>query len=197
MVYIFTRFFRDWSLILKSVIITGTTLLFLFILNLVIGSGGELDFMLPYREEHIICGVPTTTGNDFVNGNNSVLGIINYVVEHPGQAARLAWKRSLAFFGLTRDYYSTGHNLYLVFYFYPIFLLAAYGVTLWWKQNKAILAYCLTLVMITWATVMLTCDDWHNRFFLATVPYLYILALPSLDKILNFLFKSKKEKSPE
>jgi hypothetical protein len=184
-IYLFTNFFKQYSFIVKTSLVLGITLLFLFILNLAIGAGGQLDFMLPFKEEHIICGVPTITGNSFEPEPNSIFGIFSYIFQHPGQFFRLAVNRSIAFFGLTRNYYSNAHNLYLVLYFFPIYILALFSISTWWKINKGLLLYCLSFVLITWGTVILTCDDWHNRFFLSTMPLIYILSIPGLKFLLT------------
>jgi len=161
------------------------TALFLLTLDKAMGSGGSLDFMLPFREEHIICGVPTllypealrTAGN-----GNSVYAILYYVIHNSGQFFRLAALKSLSFWGLYRSYYSLMHTLFLACYFYTIIFLAACSFPYWWKTLRNKFIYLSGLILLTWATVILTCDDWHNRFFLSISPYLIILATPFILK---------------
>jgi len=156
-------------------------------LNLALGSGGGLNFVLPFAEEHIICGVRTVRANRAAYGN-SLWSILNYIFDHPTQFLRLALLRTLAFFGLYRSYFSAGHNLYLAIYFFPIYVLVLLSLKEWWQKNRSLILYSLSLIFITWGTVMLSCDDWHNRFFLSLVPVFYILSLPALKKIINNLF---------
>ena len=52
--YLFFRFFKAFSVPLKIGITVLTSVGFLFFLNMALGSGGELDFMLPFRDENII-----------------------------------------------------------------------------------------------------------------------------------------------
>jgi hypothetical protein len=184
--YLFFRFFRRFSFFLKINITILASLGFLFFLNAALGSGGELDFMLPFRDERIICGVPTLS--HFVDiktsaNPNSISGLIYYITHNFEQFVRLAWIRSKAFFGLYRSYYSNGHNLYLALYFFPLYALAVTSFRKWANSNKHLLLYCFSLILITWLSVILTCDDWHNRFFLSIVPYIYILAIPAVKKI--------------
>lgn len=184
--YIFFRFFPSLHFSLKIGITFVAAIVYVFLLNLALGSGGELDFLLPFREEHIICGVPTLTNMGTIQTSdnvNSIWGIINYVIHHPIQFARLAWLRTEAFFGLYRSYYSTGHNIYLALYFFPVFLLVILSIKNWFKRNPFILLYCIATIVITWSTVIFTCDDWHNRFFLSIVPFIYILSLPAMQKL--------------
>ncbi len=86
---------------LKIGIVTITGIGFLAIINAVIGSKGEWDFMLPYLNEHIICGLPTIAHNeDIKTGPNgdSVYGLFYYIVHNFGQFSRMAFLRSKAFF---------------------------------------------------------------------------------------------------
>jgi hypothetical protein len=184
--YLFFRFFKVFPVPLKVGITVIASVGFLFFLNAAIGSGGELDFMLPFRDERIICGVPTlphfidikTSSNP-----NSIFGLLYYITHNFDQFIRLAWVRSKAFWGLFRTYYSNGHNTYLGLYFFPVYLLAVLSLRKWLWQNKHLLLYCSSLIFITWASVILSCDDWHNRFFLSIVPYIYLLAIPAVKKI--------------
>ena len=196
-IYLFFRFFSSFSILSKAIVILVVITGFLFSLNIVLGSGGELDFMLPYRNECIICGVPTVLHLRDIRTSdnpNSIPGILYYITHNSQQFVRLAWLRSEAFWGLFRSYFSIGHNFYLGMYFFPIYGLVIFSLHSWFKKNKALLFYCISFVLVTWGTVILTCDDWHNRFFLNTVPYLYILATPALQNILSKIFRNKLKK---
>jgi hypothetical protein len=186
--YLFFRFFKALPVLIKIGITAVASIGFLFFLNMALGSGGELDFMLPFRDESIICGVPTRSYPADINTSsdpNSIFGLIYYVTHNFDQFIRLAWLRSKAFLGLTRTYYSSGHNIYLILYFYPLYFLAVFSIRRWFKTNTHLLLYCFSLIFLTWSTVILTCDDWHNRFFLTIVPYIYILAIPAIKNIIG------------
>src|SRR5205085_480956 len=137
-IYLFSKFFRPWPSVIKIASTIVVSLLFIFILNLALGTGGELNFILPFTEEHIICGVPTVSSNGQATGN-SLWSIFAYVIDHPGQFFHLAWLRSLAFWGLWRSYFSLAHNLYLVVYFFPIYLFAVISLRKWWRTNRSLL----------------------------------------------------------
>ena len=192
--YIFLVFFRKMSPIKKTALLTALCLGFLFLLNKAVGSGGELDFMLPFRDERIICGVPTLPGflpiQTSTNGN-SLFGLAYYILHNPAQFIRLAALRTLAFFGLFRSYYSAVHNLYLIVYFYCIHLAALLSIPYWIRRQPFALSYFATAIVMTWVTVIMTCDDWHNRFYLTISPLLIILALPTVQKLLK---KANNEK---
>jgi hypothetical protein len=186
--YLFFRFFRALPMLIKIGITAVASIGFLFFLNMALGSGGELDFMLPFRDESIICGVPTRSYPADIKTSsdpNSIFGLMYYVTHNFDQFIRLAWLRSKAFLGLTRTYYSSGHNIYLILYFYPLYFLAVFSIRRWLKTNTHLLLYCFSLIFLTWSTVVLTCDDWHNRFFLSIVPYIYILSIPALKNLIG------------
>jgi len=183
-IYLFSKFFKTWPVILKIASTIIISLLFVFILNLALGTGGELNFILPFAEEHIICGVPRVTAHGQTSGN-SLWSILNYIIDHPGQFLHLAWLRSLAFWGLFRSYFSAAHNLYLAVYFFPVYLLAIFSLKDWWKINRSLLLYAVSFIILTWGTVILSCDDWHNRFFLTLTPFCYLLSIPIIKRTLN------------
>jgi hypothetical protein len=170
--------------------------LFLFLLNLAMGSGGELDFILPFREQHIICGVPTAFTPDKVitpPADNSIGGLLAYIFHHFGLFTRLALLKSRYFWGLCRDYFSSGHNLYLILYFYPPALAALISLP-WWRRNQPLTLLCLLApVFLTWIMVILTCDDWQNRVYLGISPFLLILGLPILNR--SFFLRKRLSKN--
>lgn len=167
---------------------------FFLLVDKALGSGGELDFMLPFRDEMIVCGVPAPPGilpvATTANGN-SLYGLAYYIIHNPGQSLRLAGSRTFAFLGLYRSYFSVFHNIYLIVYFYSIHLMVLAGLGFWIKEFPNKIYYLASTILLTWFTVMLTCDDWHNRFYLSISPLLIILAMPSLQR---FFFQPKNDR---
>jgi len=187
-VYFYRTSLRHVGRIWRITFLVASSLAFLFVLDRAMGSGGEYDFMLPFQEEHIICGTPTLLHplNFPVPGNgNSVYALIYYIFHHPGQFFRLALLKTMSFWGLYRSYFSTRHNLVLVLFFYPIVIMAALSLRRWRRQQPDRLIYLLTLILVTWGTVVLTCDDWNIRVFLSISPYLILLSSPFLKKVLS------------
>lgn len=186
--YLYFRFFKRFRFSYKILFLISISIVFLYFLNAALGSGGELDFMLPARDERIICGVPTLpyfVRIDEIENGNSLYGLFYYISHNLSQFARLAFQRSIAFFGLVRPYYNTTHNIYLVILFYPIYLMGLLSIKYWIKNNPFVLVFIFSLVSFTWTTVILSCDDWHNRFYLTISPYLIILALPVISRLFS------------
>jgi hypothetical protein len=157
-------------------------------LNSALGSGGGLDFMLPFRDERIICGVPSLP--QFIDiktseNGNSIYGLLYYATHNFSQFIRLVRLRTFAFFGLYRSYYSLAHNSYLIVYFNMIHLMAILGIFYWTKIQKLKLLFLLSFIFLTWVTVILTCDDWHNRFYLNISPYLILLSMAFVSKLIK------------
>jgi hypothetical protein len=186
--YLFLKFFRNMAAWKKITLLTGLTTLFLFMLNVALGSGGELDFMRPYRDERIICTCGTLPYHlpikTAANGN-SLYGLLYYIIHNTAQFLRLAELKSVSFWILCRVYYSTLHNIYLIVFFGAIYLMTLTSLGYWFRRNPNILCYLLTAIGLTWLTVLLTCDDWQNRFYLTISPFLIILATPTLQKLLR------------
>ena len=157
----------------------------LLVLNTGLQSGGELNFMLPFQKEMIICGVPVQDAHIKTSDNpNSVTGILYYVTHNFSQFAKLAWQKTISFFGVYRPYYSAINNLYVCGMFLLLYLLSIIGIKKWYRQNKGILIFSLVAIVTTWLSVVFSCDDWHNRWLLTLVPVLIILASKGIDTLI-------------
>jgi hypothetical protein len=178
--YLFFVYLKKMAPLKKFGLLSAITLFFIFLLNKAIGSGGELDFMLPFRDERIICGVPTlphfldikTTEN-----GNSLYGLLYYITHNFGQFVKMAWLRTVAFFGLFRSYFTTWHNIYLIAFFFPLYIAGIFASPFWIRKNMFKFLYLTLAIALNWLTVILTCDDWHNRFFLSISPYIIIISM--------------------
>jgi hypothetical protein len=193
-IYLFYIFFKKMQLVKKVIFLISFTFLFFYILDKALGSGGELDFLRPFMDENIICGVSQATHstiNQTLERSNSIYGLFYYITHNFSQFTRLAWLKTLAFFGLYRSYYSVFHNIFLIIYFSAIHFLAFLGILYFVKNYMGILIYLLSIIFLTWMTVILTCDDWHNRFYLAISPYVIILGLAGLNRLINISANSE------
>jgi hypothetical protein len=183
-VYLFFRFMQPINIWYKIVILCTAAFIFLFILNTMLHTGGELDFMLPFKKENIICGVNTNlnTQIDTLEKGNSLKGLAYYVIHNMDQFLRLAKLKTVAFFGFTRDYYSKNHNTYLMIFFYPFYLLSIVGIVKMYIRKEKALIYLLIIISLYWVTTLLTCDDWHNRFILTVSPFIFLIAIAAFIK---------------
>ncbi len=183
--YLFAIALTKTRPIVKFSAASAVLLLCLYAINRAMNSGGELDFMLPFREEHIICGTPTLLYPRQIGFNgpgNSLYSLLLYITHNFGRFIHLAGLKTMSFWAIYRNYYSPAHNLYLLAWFYPIILMALFSVPSWTRHHLLPFLYLITPILLTWLTVILTCDDWSNRFFLGVSPLLIFLSLPVLKK---------------
>jgi hypothetical protein len=192
-IYLFFRFMQQIGLWNKIAILCAAAFIFLFTLNTMLQTGGELDFMLPFKQENIICGVNTNhnTQVETLEKGNSLKGLAYYVMHNKDQFLRLAKLKTVAFFGYTRDYYSKIHNAYLMIFFYPFYLLSIIGFVKLYKRKEKILIYLLIIIGLYWITTLLTCDDWHNRFILTVSPFIFLIGMAAFIKPSSVIEKPK------
>ena len=178
-IYVFFRFLNHWTILQKTVLISTSLVLFIFLVNSMMQSGGELNLMLPFIKENIICGVNTTTQDDIaiLPNDTSLYGLLYYITHNTSHFLKLAWYKTLSFFGIIRSYYSFSHNVFLAVFYYPFYLMVISGI-----RNKRIAGkkeslFFITIILLYWFTSVLTCDDWHGRFFLTISPFLFLIGL--------------------
>ena len=76
----------------------------------------------------------------------------------------------------TRPYYSTFHNWLLRVYFYPLYFFAIVGIVSLKKHNRYFAVYTVGVLLTFTFSVMVTCDDWNNRFLMPIIPLVILLA---------------------
>jgi hypothetical protein len=165
---------------------------FYFLFNFSLSSGGEFDFLIPYLKEEIICGVQTISQAHKLSlpvEKNSLAGLVYIIINHFHLFFRLAIQRLLAFFGVYRPYYSTFHNLIASSYFYLMYLIIIGGLKYLFRNNKAEVWFLICNIGLVAIAVMLSCDEWGNRFILSVLPFILLLSVISIS---NFMFLRKE-----
>ena len=178
-VYIIFRFYQRSALVLLSISgLSGLILLYLLI-NYALNSGGEFDFLLPYLDERIICGVPTIQGSHRINvpvEKDSIEGLWYIITHHTSLFIKLSARRFLTFWGVIRPYYSLPHNIFIAAYFFSLYALIIYKFKTLMNYYRSQTVYFLCLVALVMVTVLLSCDEWHNRFIFALLPFFILMA---------------------
>ncbi len=177
--FLIFKFFgkKAWRITIIS--LTLCALAFYFLLNYALGSGGALNFLLPYLDDRVICGVPTITQphNIQIPGNpNSIQGLWYIITNYTGLFLSLAAKRLIAFFGMYRPYYSVFHNTYIIISFFAVYLLILLSIKKLFSQLLPLTLYCLVMIILFTITVILSCDEWHNRFIFGLWPLFLLMA---------------------
>ncbi|WP_132055729.1 hypothetical protein [Pseudocnuella soli] len=186
-IFITLKFFRKRAIQIFTFVGIFFLLLFTILINLSLNIGGTFDFLLPFSEAHIICGVPTISPPHQLSvpiEKNSIQGILYVVTHYWDLYFPLMIKRFFAFWGVTRPYFEKWHNLILSFYFYTTYIVIAFGIKNWRHHDAPVIAFALCMASLTMFSALLACDDWHNRFILSIFPILLILS--------TYAFKEKR-----
>jgi len=194
--FLYVKFLQQSTILKKTIFIGSTLTLSLFLLNAALGSGGEWQFMEIFKQEMIICGLPTATNvpvKQLENGN-SIWGMLYYVFANFPQFLKLAFFKTIAFFTMYRSYYSLSHNLYLFAYGLPFIAMAFLNLFKSKGENIASQYFLYFFIFITWLSVIVSCDDWHNRFLFTLVPSFYLLSIPILQALKKWMAKSVAHK---
>lgn len=177
--YLFMKFNGRKRILVSLLFSCLGLVLFYFLLNRALGSGGAFNFLLPYLQEHVICGIATVQYEHVIHlpvKQNSVEGLFFVVKSNTGLFLRLAIKRLVAFWGVQRPYYSGLHNFYVAAYFYAVYILIVAGLKNWLTSYMPEAIFLVLYVALVSLTVMLSCDEWHNRFLYSILPLLLLLA---------------------
>lgn len=167
----------------------GLLLLIFFVLlvNYGMKSGGEFNFLLPYLEKQVICGVPSGRKSLKVPiEQNSIQGLLYLLVHYPRWVIALFCKRLFAFFGLIRSNYSFFQNIFVSWFFFTLYFFAFDGIKNQFKNKLPEVLFSTLLIFFAAVTTCLTCDEWYNRFIYAVLPFLMVLAS------LSFAFTTEK-----
>ncbi len=189
-IYLFFQATLKMNFWKKIILFSSFTAIALVLLNAMMGAGGRIDILLPFNKQMIICEVPTNIlglKNTPLKTDNSISGLLDYILQYPQNFFRLSLLKLKAFFGLVRPYYSTSHNIILATYFYSLYLCIFLLLLRKIKQLPVAFVYFFAIIIIFALSVVLSCDEWGNRFFMTITPFLIVAAL--------YLFVRPKESS--
>jgi len=161
-------------------------------MNAIFTGGSDMDALKPFVEEHIICFVPLKPEGAslaLIQSGNPLRDLFYYVIHNPGHYFRLTGLRLLSFFNMTRSYYGTGHNLYLLLYIIPVYFFTIAGLKRSIKRMGVFAIFLLALLILYPFGATFQCDDWHSRFTMVVFPYFILLGVLGAFNIFE-----KKEK---
>lgn len=168
---------RKWWL--AALFSVASLVVFILLVSFAMQSGSSFDFMKPLLEHNVLCYIPYNSSETISNmpvAENNLLGIWHFFVQNPGTFFQLACLKALSFWGMTRTYYSTIHNAWLIGFFYPLYFFAGIGLRSLFKTAAVFAGYISCLLIVFTLSVMLTCDDWNNRFNMPIIPFVVLLA---------------------
>jgi hypothetical protein len=187
--YLTFRFGKNYKWHEKIMLLLTIFLPSTIVLDVAMHSGGELNFILPFQKEMVICGVPSNSTTIILPQDpNSLPGLLYYICNNFNQFLTLALLKTKSFFIPYRSYYSVIHNIYLISIYAIMYILTLTGIVKSFRRDMYITLFCISNIVVIWISVMITCDDWHNRFLLMVTPFLLILSALTID---NFYIKKQ------
>lgn len=156
------------------------------------------NFMLPFTDNNVLCYIPEKSLQQYHlqlnNSTNAIGALLFYILHNPMHFLQASFLKIVAYFGMTRSYYSFAHNLYLQLFYYPIYLLAITGMWLNRKSLPSWMIYSLISIFFFTLSIILTCEDWSNRFMVPITPFIVLLGIYGASVLYKKYFL--KNKSP-
>jgi hypothetical protein len=176
--------FRMWLSIMSAVAIVA----FFVLINFAFNGGEDMDAMKPFKEEHVICFMPSPkpVTLELSQTGSPVADIFYYIGHNPAHFAGLMFRRLASFFWLPKPYFSSLHNLYLAMVIVPVYLSALLAL---WKKTLAhpIVKFTILLLLIYSVGMTFQCNDYHNRFIMPLFGLILMLAASGIDYGLSYI----------
>ncbi len=187
---------KKWIILSFTFLVSLST--FIMILNYAMKGEGEFEFLKPFIEAHIICGVPQALNDklELPADGNSIQGLLYYISHNPLHFLKLSFQKLGVFFGITRSYYSPMHNLAIRLFFYPLYAFAIVGLVTGRKNNSEMAIFLSFGIGLFALSITLTCDDWLNRFIMPVLPYIILLATAGITFFIALINKRSNKNTP-
>ncbi len=152
-----------------------------FVVQVVFTTTPDWNMKRALTEDSIICDMPRVrSARDLQLSQhpNQLYQLFYFVTHNFSHFAGLAVTRLRYFFVMTRDYYSSFHNLYLLVHLGVLYGSILFGIRKLVRTfPPALLSFALASILLFAATIALQCDDYHNRFALTLMPFYTTLAV--------------------
>ena len=185
--YVFYTVNKKW----KVIIFFGAIILasvFYCIVNAIFSSIEDWTITKPFEEENIICDLPSTIHSTTLYLDKSagpLYQLLYYIVHNFSHFIHYAGIKLRYFFLMRRDYYSNKHNTYLLINIIPIYILSIASLFIKGvKFKKEITIFLVSSILLYTLTIVLQCDDYHNRFVLSIYPFFVILAAKTIEYLI-------------
>jgi hypothetical protein len=187
---------RKWRIILLCGAVVLLTI-FYFIINTIFSSIEDWTITKPFEEENIICDLPSTIHSTTLYLDKSAspaYQLLYYIYHNFDHFIHYAGIKLRYFFLMRRDYFSNKHNFYLLLNIIPVYLL---GIGSFFIKNekfrKEITAFLICSIFLYAVTIVLQCDDYHNRFVLSIYPFFVLLAAKTAEFLVMKISKTKED----
>ena len=167
-----------------------------FLINTAFATVHDWTITQGFEEESIICDMPSSPPYqklDLDKTGSPVYQLWYYLLHNFSHFLQFAGIKLQYFFLMTRNYYSSAHNFFLLLNAIPVYLLALYSFFIKKKYfGKGITVFLVSTILMYAVTIVFQCDDYHNRFILSIYPIFVILAARSAEHFYLLAFKNNK-----
>jgi hypothetical protein len=176
--YLFINANKKW----KIIIACGSVILIVIIVcvvNIIFSSITDWTITEAFERENIICDEQTVpaSGLALAASGSPVFKLWFYITNNFSHFIHFSGIKFRYFFLMIRDYYSNAHNYFLLLNIIPVYLLAVAGFFDKKKKIlKSVMAFIICSIILYTITIVLQCDDYHNRFVLSIYPLFVVLA---------------------
>lgn len=196
-VYLYFFYYADkkWKIILAC----GSLILLClgyFLINTAFLSVKDWRITQAFEEESIICDLPAPQPYqklDLAATGSPVYKLWYYCTHNFSHFLQFAGKKIQYFFLMTRNYYSKGHNYFLLLNVIPVYLLGVCSFFIKRKYcSKAFFIFLVSTICMYVVTIIFQCDDYHSRFILPVYPLFVLPAACVAEYFCLLVFKNNK-----
>jgi hypothetical protein len=190
--YFFINANKKWKIVIACSSIIGIALA-LLVINIIFSTINDWTITEAFERENIICDAPTIIPSVKLNlatSGSPVYKLLFYISHNFSHFIHFAGIKLQYFFLMRRYYYSNAHNLFLLINIIPVYILAIIGLFKMQKKiAKSVIAFIVCTILLYTITIILQCDDYHNRFILSIYPLFVILAGLGAEQIMQLISK--------
>jgi hypothetical protein len=167
--------------------IIASICIIIYATNIVFSRSADASIILAASQQCIICGIIPQNHLPIIlqTGGSPLYQLYFYITNNFSQFLYLGGIKLKYFFIMTRTYYSTFHNAFLLAFTIPVYIL--FVGSLFIKKEKiykTLYIFIITLLLLFCITIMTQCDDYHNRFILSIYPFFVIFAAKTIEDLL-------------
>ena len=155
------------------------------------------NFIIPFTHNYVQCYVFDKTLQEYslniTNDGNPVYIFFYYLLHNPLHFLHAAWLKTIAYFSITRSYYSGLHNMFIRAFYYPIYLS---GILAIWTNRKQLplwIVYSMISIIFFTISIILTCEDWSSRFIIPITPFIILLGIKGIDSMMKIYLGKDRE----
>ena len=124
---------------------------------------------------------PSTSLNIPAESHYPLVQLVLFIFHNPIYFLKISALKGALFIGHIKPYYSWVHNLFIIAFLYPIYLLAIRGfLAMKCSLLKVVMA---SFILFQILTISVTSENWDGRFLLPILPLVFLLAAIGITTI--------------